>query len=136
MSADILTRSVSEAIASVRPRSRFGLVSSREVISDLFLSVMGQLGVAYQSLPDLAMAAYQAESTSLKADVTALNVLIDQIRPLFVSIDAKAQPLDEKNKRAPHTLRGLLRDDADVVLLDQITGPQPQSPAPPPPPNP
>ena len=104
--------------------------------ADNTTSVMGQLGAAYQSLPDLAMAAYQAESTSLKADVTALNALIDQIRPLLVTIDAKAQPLDDKNKRALHTLRGLLRDDADVVLLDQITGPQPQSPAPTTPPVP
>jgi len=104
--------------------------------ADNTTSVMGQLGAAYQSLPDLAMAAYQAESTSLKADVTALNALIDQIRPLLVTIDAKAQPLDDKNKRALHTLRGLLRDDADIVLLDQITGPQPQSPTPPTPPVP
>ena len=104
--------------------------------TDNTTSVMIQLGPAYQSLPDLALPAYQAESTALKADVTALNVLIDQIRALLVSIDAKAQPLDEKNKRALPTLRGLLRDDADVVLLDQITGPQPQSPTPPPPPNP
>ena len=104
--------------------------------ADNTTSVMGQLGAAYQSLPDLAMAAYQAESTSLKADVTALNALIDQIRPLLVTIDAKAQPLDDKNKRALHTLRGLLRDDADIVLLDQITGPQPQSPAPATPPVP
>ncbi len=104
--------------------------------ADNTTSVMGQLGAAYQGLPDLAMVAYQVESTSLKADVTALNALIDQIRPLLISIDAKARPLDEKNKRALATLRGLLRDDADVALLDQITGPQPQSPTPPTPPTP
>ncbi len=104
--------------------------------ADTTLSVMGQLGAAYQGLPGMAMAGYQAESESLKGDLTALNVLIDQIRPLLISIDAKVQPLDEKNKRALQTLRGLLRDDADVILLDRITGPQPQSPHPPSPPAP
>ena len=98
--------------------------------------VLDQLGAAYQGLPDMAMPAYVTETNSLTGDMTALNALIDQIRPLIISIDNKARPLDEKNKRALHTLRGLLRNDADIALLDQITGPQPQGPTPPTPPTP
>ncbi len=100
------------------------------------LNVMVQLGVAYQTLPGLALAAYQTETTALTADVSALNALIDQIRALLILIDAKAQPLDEKNKAALKTLSGLLTTDADRALLDQITGPTTQSgggtPTPPP----
>jgi uncharacterized protein YukE len=101
-------------------------------------SVMVQLGVPYQALPGLALAGYQTETTALAGDVTALNALVDQIRTLLISIDAKARPLDEKNKAALKTLSGLLTTDADRALLDQITGPTPQSggtpPTPPPPP--
>ena len=106
--------------------------------SNVTLSVFQQLGVAYQTLPGLAMAAYQTETDALEADVSALNALVDQIRPLLIAIDAKAGPLDEKNKATLKTLSGLLTTDADRLLLDQITGPTTQSgggtPTPPPPP--
>jgi len=98
------------------------------------INVMQQLGTAYQSLPGLAMAAYQTETDALEADMTALNALVDQIRTLLIAIDAKARPLDEKNKAALKTLSGLITTDADRALLDQITGPTAQSPSPPPPP--
>jgi hypothetical protein len=104
--------------------------------SNVTLSVFQQLGVAYQTLPGLAMAAYQTETDALEADVSALNALVDQIRPLLIAIDAKAGPLDEKNKATLKTLSGLLTTDADRLLLDQITGPTPQPPTPPAPPTP
>lgn len=98
-------------------------------------NVLVELGTAYQSLPDMALAAYQAQVAALAAKLTQLNALVDQIRPLLVDIDGLAEPLDDKNKRALGTLRGLLRNDADITLLDQITGPtsQPPTPAAPPP---
>lgn len=102
------------------------------------INVMQQLGVTFQTLPGYAMAAYQTETDSLEADVTALNALITQIRPYLISIDAKSQPLDVKNKGVLKALSGLLHTDAQKALLAQITGPTPQgggSP-PPPPPNP
>ena len=95
----------------------------------LTTNVMVELGPAYQSLPDIAMAAYVAETNSLTSDITAVNALLDQLTPLFTSIDQKARLLDAKNKRALPALRGLLRNDADISLLDQITGPQPQGPS-------
>lgn len=106
--------------------------------ANVTLSVFQQLGVAYQTLPGLAMAAYQTETAALAADVSALNALVDQIRPLLIAIDAKARPLDEKNKASLKALSGLLTNDADRQLLDQITGPTPQSggSTPPPPPVP
>ena len=114
--------------------SEAAAISARATVTT---DVLEQLGPAYQNLPDIAMAAYVTETNALQADMTALNALIDQIRPLLSSIDLKARLLDEKNKRALPTLRGLLRNDADISLLDQITGPQPQGPSTPPtPPSP
>lgn len=99
------------------------------------LNVLSQLGAAFQNLPGLSMDTYQAETDALAAAVGSLNDLIDQIRALLISIDALAGPLAEKNKKLLGTLRGLLQNAADLVLLDQITGPTPQ-PAPPPSPAP
>ena len=99
------------------------------------LNVLVQLGVTYQTLPGLAMAAYQTEADALETALASLNDLIDQIRVLLISIDGMAGPLSEKNKKLLGALRGLLQNAADLVLLDQITGPTPQ-PAPPPPPGP
>ena len=99
------------------------------------LNVLAQLGAAYQGLPGLAMAGYQTEADALETALASLNALIDQIRVLLISIDAMAGPLSEKNKKLLGALRGLLQNAADLVLLDQITGPTPQ-PAPPPPPVP
>jgi hypothetical protein len=98
------------------------------------INVLQQLGATYQSLPGLAMAQYQTDADALEADLTALTALVDQVRPLLIAIDAKAGPLFEKNKKLLQTLRGLLQTDADLALLDQITGPTPQPPSPPPPP--
>lgn len=102
------------------------------------INVMQQLGVAFQSLPGYAMTAYQTETDALEADVTALNALVTQIRPYLISIDAKSQPLDVKNKGVLRTLSGLLQTDAQKVLLAQITGPTSQGGGgtPPPPPTP
>ena len=99
------------------------------------LNVLSQLGAAYQTLPGLAMAGYQTEADALETTLASLNDLVDQIRVLLISIDAMAGPLSEKNKKLLGALRGLLQNAADLVLLDQITGPTPQ-PAPPPPPGP
>ena len=74
---------------------------------------------------------------ALEADMSALSGLVNQILPLLVSLDAKAGPLDAKNKKSLKTLSGLLQSSAEKTLLDQITGPTPQgsssSPTPPPP---
>ena len=99
-------------------------------------SVLTQLGVSYQNLTGIALAAYQTQVTALAGDLAALQALVDQIRPLLISIDAKAQPLDEKNKATLRTLSGLLQTDADRALLAQITGPTSQGPNPVPPPPP
>lgn len=104
--------------------------------STVSINVLEQLGVNYQALPGYAMAAYQAETNALETLVTALQALLDQIRPLLIEIDGKAGPLDDKNKGVLRALQGLLKNDADLALLDQITGPTPQgggSPTPPPP---
>ena len=101
------------------------------------INVLEQLGATYQSLAGMAMAGYQTEADALEGDLAALNALVDQIRPLLISIDAKAGPLDDKNKSSLRTLSGLLQTDADRALLDQITGPTAQPPSPPaPPPGP
>ena len=99
-------------------------------------SVLVQLGVPYQSLPDMALVGYQSEVTALASKLSQLNALVDQIRPLLVEIDGLAQPLSEKNIRALGVLRNMLRNDADITLLDQITGPTTQPSTPPAPPVP
>jgi len=98
--------------------------------------VLVQLGPAYQSLPDAALVPYQAEVAALAGKLTLLNSLVDQIRPVLADIDDLAEPLDDKNKRTLGMLRNALRNDADINLLDQITGPTPQPPSPPTPPGP
>jgi len=98
--------------------------------------VLVQLGPSYHSLPEMVLGGYQSEVAALAAKLTQLNALVDQIRPVLVDIDDLAQPLDEKNKRALGTLRNLLRNDADIALLDQITGPTDQGPNPAPAPTP
>lgn len=104
------------------------------------INVLQQLGTAYQTLPGYALAGYQTEADALEADVAAVNVLLDQIRPLLIAIDAKARPLDEKNKGLLRTLDGLLKTAAQRSLLTQITGPTSQgggsTPTPPPTPTP
>ena len=118
---------------------KFQNAAVQEIVSrgNSTTSVLVQLGPGYQSLPDMALTAYQSQVTGLGTKLTQLNGLVDEIRGLLVEIDNLAEPLDEKNKRALGTLRNLLRNDADVTLLDQITGPTPQGPTPvPPPPTP
>ncbi len=105
------------------------------------VNVLQQLGAAYQSLPGMGMAGYQTEVDAIEADTSALSALINQILPLLVSLDAKAGPLNDKNKKALKTLSGLLQTSAEKTLLNQITGPTAQSgggtPTPPPtPPTP
>jgi ABC-type transporter Mla subunit MlaD len=99
------------------------------------LNVLQQLGTAYQSLPGLVMTTMQTETDALETDVQAVNALVNQIRVLLESIDNKAEDLAQKNKNLLLTLRGLLQNDAQLVLLDQITGPTetPSSPPTPPP---
>ncbi len=98
--------------------------------------VLVELGAPYQNLPDMALAGYQAEVAALSAKLTLLNSLVDQIRPVLVDIDNLAEPLEQKNIRALGVLRNMLRNDADIALLDQITGPTAQPPTPPTPPGP
>lgn len=103
------------------------------------INVMQQLGVAFQTLPGYAMAAYEAETNALEQKVAALNALVSQLRPLLIDIDALSQPLDVKNKGSLKTLSGLLQTDAQHALLAQITGPSSQgggSTPPPPAPTP
>jgi hypothetical protein len=81
------------------------------------VSVLHQLGTAYQSLPGIAMAAYQAEIDAIEADMTALSTLINQILPLLVSLDAKAAHRSPtKKQKGPENSRGtpanLRRKDA------------------------
>ena len=101
------------------------------------VNVLQQLGAAYQSLPGIGMAQYQTNVDAVEADLTALTSLINQILPLLVSLDAKAGPLSDMNKKVLRTLSGLLQTSAEKALLDQITGPTAQgsggSPTPPPP---
>jgi len=117
---------------------RFQNAEVQEIVSrgNSTTDVLVELGAGYQSLPDMVMTTYQTEVAALASKLTQLNALVDQIRPLLVDIDDLAEPLDEKNKRALGTLRNLLRNDADIALLDQITGPTPQPATPPPPPGP
>ena len=91
------------------------------------VNVLQQLGAAYQSLPGMGMAGYQTEVDAIEADTSALSALINQILPLLVSLDAKAGPLNDKNKKALKTLSGLLQTSAEKTLLNQITGPTAQS---------
>ena len=95
-------------------------IAARGTVS---VSVLGQLGTPYQTLPGYEMAQYQNDVNSSVADITSLQSHIDAIRPLLISIDAKARPLDDKNKGILRTLQGLLKTDADRALLGQITGP-------------
>jgi hypothetical protein len=53
--------------------------------------------------------------------------LLWSLQPLLISLDNKALPLGEKNKKALKTLSGLLQTSAEKTLLDQITGPTHQS---------
>ncbi len=119
------TRSVQNAEAQA-------IVSRGNATTD----VLVQLGLNYQSLPDAALGPYQAEVAALAGKLTLLNSLVDQIRPVLEEIDDLAEPLDEKNIRTLGMLRNALRNDADINLLDQITGPTPQPPSPPTPPGP
>ena len=100
------------------------------------VNVLQQLGVAYQSLPGIGMTQYQTDVDAVEADLTALTALINQILPLLVTLDAKAGPLSEKNKKLLKSLSGLLQTSAEKTLLDQITGPTAQgggsTPTPPP----
>lgn len=91
------------------------------------INVLQQLGAAYHNLPGMSLADLQARQTGLSTDVNALAALIDQMRPLLISIDAKAGPLDEIEKALLRVLQGLLMTDADRALLYQITGPTEQS---------
>lgn len=90
------------------------------------VNVLEQLGELYQNLPGYKMTDYETEANSLEADMVAVNGLVDQIRVRLVAMDAKARPLDEKNKGALKALSGLLQTDAQNTLLTQITGPTPQ----------
>ena len=98
--------------------------------------VLVQLGADYHNLPAMALVGYQAEVAALAAKLTLLNSLVDQIRPVLVDIDILAEPLGQKNIRALGVLRNALRNDADITLLDQITGPTTQPASPPTPPGP
>ncbi|MBC7819509.1 MAG: hypothetical protein IAG10_21720, partial [Planctomycetaceae bacterium] len=102
------------------------------------VNVLQQLGAAYQSLPGIGMASYQADVDEIEGIMAAVNALINQILALLISLDAKAGPLSDKNKKALKALTGLLQTSAERALLDQITGPtaQPGSapPVEPPPP--
>jgi hypothetical protein len=104
------------------------------------INVLQQLEAEYQSLPGYAMPGYQTETDALEKDVQALRGHIDAILPLLRSIDAKAGPLDAKNKNLLRTLRGLLTGKPQLSFLEQITGPTPQGgsnmPTPTPPPSP
>jgi hypothetical protein len=119
-------------------RGSFRTRTCREIVGrgNSTTDVLVQLGVDYQNLPGIALAGYQCEVTALSAKLTLLNSLVDQIRPVLVDIDELAQPMHEKNIRALGILRSALRNDADIALLDQITGPTPQPPSPPTPPGP
>ena len=90
------------------------------------LSVMEQLGTAFQNLPGIEMAGYEALADAIKALVKQLQDLVAQIKPILQQLDAQTHLLDEKNQAALKALRGLLQATEKAVLLDQITGPTEQ----------
>lgn len=90
------------------------------------LSVMGQLGIAFQSLPGIEMAGYTTLTDSVKDLVKQLDDLTKQIKVVLQQLDAQGPVLDEKNKAALKALRGLLQSTEQIELLDQITGPTEQ----------
>ena len=90
------------------------------------VNVMEQLGTDYQTLPGYKMVDYETEANALEADMVAINGLLAQIRTRLIAADAKARPLEEKNKGALKALSGLLQGDAQASLLAQITGPTAQ----------
>jgi hypothetical protein len=105
------------------------------------INVFQQLGADYQTLPGYAVRQYQVEMDALQSDIKALEGLLNQVVPLLQSIDAKAGPLDVKNKGALRMLQGMLVGKSETVWLDQITGPTPRRdnggtpPSPPTPPS-
>ena|SRR3990172_7096672 len=101
------------------------------------VNVLQQLGAAYQSLPGLVMTDLEAQATALEALVSQYNNLINQIRALLEQMDDAAEDVAVKNKTLLATLRGILQTQAQLALLDQITGPTEEGPTPPtPPPGP
>ena len=100
------------------------------------VNVLQQLGAAYQSLPGLVMTDLEAQATALEALVSQYNNLINQIRALLEQMDDAAEDVAVKNKTLLATLRGILQTQAQLALLDQITGPTEEGPTPPIPPGP
>ena len=100
------------------------------------LNVLQQLGATYQSLPGLVMTDLQTQADALETLVTQYSNLINQIRALLEQIDDSAEDVAVKNKTLLATLRGILQTQAQLALLDQITGPTDEGPTPPPPPGP
>ncbi len=94
--------------------------------SDAGISVLDQLGTAYQSLPGYAMTALQALNQELKDDQTLLEGLITQILPVLQRLDVNAAQMQELNKGLLPLLRGALLGKPEAVLLDRITGPTEQ----------
>ncbi len=92
------------------------------------VNVLQQLGAAYQSLPGVAMADLEALATALEALVNQYNNLINQLRALLEQMDDLAEDVGVKNKTLLATLRGLLQTQAQLALLDQITGPTDEGP--------
>jgi len=100
------------------------------------LNVLQQLGAAYQSLPGLVMTDLQIHADALEALVTQYNNLINQVRALLEQIDDAAEDVAAENKMVLATLRGILQTQAQLALLDQITGPTEVTPPPVTPPGP
>jgi hypothetical protein len=90
------------------------------------LNMFQQLGADYQSLPGFGVGQYQTDTDALQADIKSLEGLLNQMVPLLQSIDAKAGPLDAKNKGALRMLQGMLAGKPETVWLDRITGPTPR----------
>jgi len=100
------------------------------------LNVLQQLGAAYQSLPGLVMTDLQIHADALEALVTQTSNLINQLRALLEQIDDAAEDVAAENKTLLATLRGILQTQAQLALLDQITGPTEVTPPPVTPPGP
>ena len=98
--------------------------------SDDGLSVLGQLGADYHTLPGYKLVDLQAKNAAVKDDITLMANLAGQMLPVLQRLDANGAVLSDFNLGLLPLLRGALKGKPEEALLDRITGPTQQgSPA-------